>query len=236
MRINRYIAQNTQYSRRQADSLIEKKKVFLNGSLVLDFSTQVEEGDTVTISRKPIVAKKAFTYIALHKPKNFITTRKDELNRKTVMDLAPKGLSLKPIGRLDKDSEGLLLLSNDGDLINKITHPRYQCEKEYFVTIKGLINEEEIEILKKGMFLDGKKAKMTKIKVIPNVEEKEETTNLKITLQEGKNRQIRRMFAKIEKPVKYLRRIRIANISISGIKKGEYRNLTQKEINDLKSI
>ena len=132
MRINKFISLNTGYSRRKADQLIDEKRVKLNGKILTKLGTVVDiESDTVEIDDKKVEISNEKNYIALNKPAGYVTTREDELKRKTVMELIPQIANLKPVGRLDKDTEGLLLFSNDGDFINKLTHPKFECEKEY---------------------------------------------------------------------------------------------------------
>ncbi len=229
MRINKFITSNTEISRRKADKLILEGKVFLNGKKVEKPGIIINpETDTIKIEGKIIKKTEEKTYIALNKPKGYITTRQDEKNRKTVMELIPKNKNLKPVGRLDKDSEGLLLLSNDGDFINKFTHPKFECEKEYRVLIKNELKDEHIEKLEDGVKIDKKKTSDAKIKIIKR-EEKE--TTLTIIIHEGRNRQIRKMFASLGYNVKYLKRIRIGKIKLLSLPQGKYRHLTKKEIN-----
>ena len=144
------------------------------------------------------------------------------------MELIPKGKNLKPVGRLDKDSEGLLLISNDGEFINKFTHPKFECEKEYFLIVKGELSTENKEKLEKGVKIDGRKTAPAQIKILKLAEGQ---TNLKIIIHEGRNRQIRKMFAQIDMPVKYLQRIRIGNIKLKSLKTGSHRVLTNQELN-----
>ena len=144
------------------------------------------------------------------------------------MELVPKIKNLKPVGRLDKDSEGLLLFSNDGEFINKYTHPKFECEKEYFVTISGGISAQNIKKLENGVKLEGKKTYPSQIKV---KSASKNQTSLTIKIHEGRNRQIRKMFAYIKHNVKYLQRIRIGKIELGKLKKGKFRNLTPSEIN-----
>lgn len=229
MRINKYIASNSQYSRRKADELIVNGKVFLNGERVTKLGTDVDfRKDKITIGGEKIKAKKDFIYLALNKPKGYISTRKDDLNRKTVMDLVPKIKNLKPVGRLDKDSEGLLLFSNDGNFINKLTHPKYECQKVYLVELKEKLSDENKEKLEKGIKISGKRTSPATITIKSRSENK---TTLIIKIYEGRNRQIRKMFAYFEHPVKYLQRISIGKIQLGSLARGSYRKLTQSEIN-----
>lgn len=229
MRINKFISLHTGYSRRKADQLIDEKRVKLNGKILTKLGTVVDiESDTVEIDDKKVEISNEKNYIALNKPAGYVTTREDELNRKTVMELIPQIPNLKPVGRLDKDTEGLLLFSNDGDFINKLTHPKFECEKEYYVEIKGKLERKKKELLENGIILDGKKTMKAKIEI---KDTDINQTILIITIKEGRKRQIRKMFDYIKHPVKYLKRLRIGNLKLGSLKKGEFRFLNKKEIN-----
>jgi len=231
MRINKFIAENSKYSRRKADQLIIEGKVFINNQKLQNPGTTINpKKDEVKVNGKPIIINKEKIYIALNKPQGFISTRKDEFNRHTVMELLPKIQNLKPIGRLDKDTEGLLLFSNDGNFINHLTHPRYECEKEYLVKITGEIDLENIKKLEDGVKIDKKKTAKARIKIIKKTNSQ---TVLKIVIHEGRNRQIRKMFASINHPVKYLQRIRIGKIKLHSLKIGHFKKLTKQEIDDI---
>lgn len=228
MRLNKFISSNTSYSRRKADELIHAGKIFINNKPA-KIGTQIDpKKDKITIDGKTITLQTKKIYLALNKPADFITTRNDDLNRKTVMSLVPKIENLKPVGRLDKNTEGLILFSNDGEFINKHTHPRFECEKEYFVKIKGMLSDKEKSALEKGIMLERKRTSPAKIKIIKR--SKVQTT-LTITIHEGRNKQIRKIFAQLKHDVKYLQRIRIGKISLGSLKKGEYRELTLNETN-----
>lgn len=229
MRINKFISANSGISRRKADELIEAGEIFVNDKQIKTQGIQVNpEKDIVKIGGEIIEQKNDKIYLALNKPARYVSTRKDEKDRKTVMELVPSIANLKPAGRLDKESEGLLLFSNDGEFINKITHPKFECEKEYYVIVDGNIEEKNKEKLEKGVKIDGYKTSKSKITVIKRSKTK---TALKITIHEGRNRQVRKMFASTGHNVKYLQRIRIGKIKLGGLPKGKYRQLTQSEIN-----
>ena len=226
LRLNKFISSHSKYSRRKADELIEERQVTINGKTA-ELGTKVDpENDSVKVKGTLVQQTKTRVYYALHKPKGYITTRNDEHDRKTVMELMPDIENLKPVGRLDMDTEGLLLLSNDGEFINRITHPKYECEKEYFVIIKGKLTDIEQKNLQDGVRIDGKKTSPAKIYI---VKEDESTTTLTMKIHEGRNRQIRKMFAQVKHYVKYLQRISIGKIKLGHLKKGAYRKLTQKE-------
>lgn len=236
-RLNKFIASSTSFSRRKADELIVKGEVFVNGKKTQTLGITVDpEKDEIKVAGQKITMQKDKIYLALNKPANFVTTREDELNRETVMSLLPKIPNLKPIGRLDMETEGLLLFSNDGDFINHLTHPRFECEKEYLAKIAGKLTPEEQKQLEEGILIkeNGKfiKTSPTKLKVIDS---SEKATTLTITIHEGRNRQIRKMFATIKHAVKYLKRLRIGKIHLGSLKNGSYRKLTKEEIDAYKS-
>lgn len=229
MRINKFISSNSGISRRKADELILEGKVFINGKKITKPGKIITPGeDKIEINGKKVETTSEKIYLALNKPAGFITTRKDEKNRKTVMDLVPKNKNLKPVGRLDKESEGLLLLSNDGEFINRLTHPKFECEKEYYVALSTPLEDKDKRRIEKGIKLEGKKTYPSKIKIIKT---NEKGTTLTITIHEGRNRQIRKMFASIGYNVEYLRRIRIGEIKIGNLQKSRYRRLKLTEIN-----
>ncbi|MBI4231892.1 rRNA pseudouridine synthase [Candidatus Peregrinibacteria bacterium] len=229
MRINKFISSNSEYSRRKADELIENGDVKLNGKIIKKLGTEIDETkDLIEVKGKPIKANNEKLYIALNKPSGYVTSRNDEQNRKTVMELVPKNKNLKPVGRLDLNTEGLLLLSNDGDFINKLTHPKYECEKEYYVTIEGELTPREKKRLEQGILIEGKRTSKAFLKI---TESSKSETFLRIVIHEGRKRQIRKMFASVNHPVKYLQRVRIGQIKLGTLKKGSYRLLTNQEIN-----
>lgn len=232
MRLQKFIAANSSYSRRKAEALIANCKVKINGK------TQCEPGITIDPEKdqvkvddiliEPTIEK---TYIALNKPAGYTSTKEDVHAEKTVMDLVPFD-DIHPVGRLDRDTTGLLLLSNDGDFTYKITHPKFEHEKEYIVHLENILNTKDQEILEKGIMLYGKKTAECKITKIHKENNGEEMTVVcHIIIHEGRKRQIRRMFEEIGNKVIYLKRIRIGEIHLSDLKEGEFRKLTPVEIN-----
>jgi pseudouridine synthase len=231
MRIQRFIALNTGYSRRKAENLIEEKKVKLNGKTVFRHGVLVDPlKDSVEIDGKIVEREKKYKYLILNKPAGYITTKKDAHAKKTVMDLIPFK-DLHPVGRLDKNTEGLIILTNDGDLTYKLTHPKFEHEKEYLVKTKKPLTEEMKNKLEKGIMLSGKKTAPAKVKKIKRTGPERQLT---LIIHEGRKRQIRRMFEEIENPVIYLKRTRISGITLGDLKKGKYRYLTPDEIRSLK--
>ncbi len=221
MRINKFIAANSHYSRRKVDELIEEGKVFVNGKRVAKLGDMIDPSkDKIKVGSTYINIMETKVYIALHKPRGVISTRSDERGRKTVMDLVPRIKNIKPVGRLDKDTEGLLLLSNDGDFIFTLTHPKSECEKEYKVITKEPLTYENQTKLEKGVRVDRQLTHPANIKIIRS---DETSTTLTITIHEGRNRQIRKMFETVDCPVKYLQRIRIGNLKLGSLKPGAYR-------------
>jgi len=228
MRINKFIAENTEHSRRKADKLIEFGGISVNGKTANTGMDINPEKDTVKINGVPINPQKENKiYLALNKPAGYIVSRKDERGRKTIMSLIPNVPSLKPAGRLDKDTEGLLLVSNDGNFINKYTHPKFECEKEYTATVEGPLTKDESKKLESGIIIDGK---ITSKALIRITKTSPTETELIIIIKEGRKRQIRKMFDAVKHPVKYLKRLRIGRIELKSLKKGEFRNLTKEEI------
>ena len=169
----------------------------------------------------------------MNKPKGYVTTVKDDKGRKTVMNLMPEGKRLYPIGRLDYDSEGLLIMTNDGDLTFRLEHPKNEIPKTYLVKIDSTIDDITLNKLRNGVYIDGIKTKKCKLIV---VDKGKTYTKLHITITEGKNRQVRKMFDSVGKPVEFLKRIKIGDLTLSGLNRGEVRKLTKEEIFYLKNL
>ena len=235
MRLNKYIAECGAASRRGADKLISDGLVKVNNKVVTELGTIVnEDNDTVTVNGKKLVLRNRDVYIILNKPKGCITAVKDDKGRKTVMDYVDaKDKRLFPVGRLDYDSEGLVLLTNDGDTAYKLTHPSSEIPKTYIAKVEGEIPEKELDKLRDGIPLDGAVTHRAKIKVL-GVEDR--ISRIEITIFEGKNRQIRRMFEYIGYNVIFLKRTAIGDIRLGGLGRGLTRYLTPKEIQFLKKL
>ena len=235
MRLNKYLAECGLGSRRACDKLIEERKVRLNGE-VAGLGAEVKEDDSVTVSGRAVFLPSRHTYVMLHKPKGYITTASDELGRKTVFDLL-KNLNVRlfPVGRLDYDTEGLLLLTNDGELCEKLTHPSHQVGKTYVAKIEGRITSEEVDALRAGLVIDEGEAP-TKRSSVDVLEYGEGYTRLEIVIYEGRNRQIRKMFEAVGKKVVFLKRVAIGEIRLGGLSRGEYRYLNDRELRYLQKL
>ncbi|HEY8390785.1 MAG TPA: pseudouridine synthase [Clostridia bacterium] len=230
MRINRYLALCGVASRRKSEQIIAEKRVKLNGRLIEDLAVDVNpEKDIVTVDGKKVSPVQDFIYIMLNKPKGYVTTTSDEHNRLTVMDLIklPQGRRVYPVGRLDYDTEGLLLLTDDGDLTNILTHPSHKINKTYVARIKGVITPDEIRKLSSGVEIDGRKTAPCRVRVL---EIDEKTSRLEITIYEGRNRQVRKMLESIGKDTEFLKRISIGDIRLGGLTRGKFRYLNDREI------
>ncbi len=228
MRLNKYIASSGLCSRRDADELIEAGKVTVNGKTITQMGFYVREKDKVTVNGK-FIRPVRHEYYRFYKPAGYITTSDDEKGRKTIYDLLPENFShLKPVGRLDKDSTGLLILTNDGDLINELTHPSVKVPKVYMVTLDKKMGRPQIEQMAKGIELDGKTAYAEVLPV--------ENTLVQITLYQGMNRQIRRMLEFLGFEVKSLKRVAHATIALDGLKRGEFKIIKPKRIKELKAF
>lgn len=235
-RLNKFIASSGICSRRKADELIEAGKVFVNGKPVSELGFQIGPKDKVTVEGNSVKPLKN-EYYKFYKPAGYITTSEDEKGRKTIYDLIPPELKkLKPVGRLDKDSTGLIIMTNDGELINKMTHPSIKVPKVYVVTVNGKLEPEHGEKMYNGFEIetDTGEKKMAYAQVFP-VEIGTKSSTVQVTLHQGINRQIRKMFAKLGFEVISLKRIQHATITLEGIKKGQIRLLKPKQIKELKN-
>ncbi len=234
MRLNKFLSNSGVASRRKSDELISQGKVFVNGKVVSELGLQInEKKDKVMVEGKQIKLPSSFVYIKLNKPKGYACTAHDEKGRKTIYELIDTDERLFSIGRLDYDTEGLILLTNDGDFANKVAHPKYAIEKEYRVTIEGQIKESELAVLRKGVVVDGERMPSAKVEFLS---EDDKFTKLSVVIDEGQNRQIRRMFEAIGKSIRLLKRVRIGQVRLGGLKRGDYRDLTEDELNSLVGI
>lgn len=231
-RLQKIIANSGIASRRKAEQLILEGKVKVNGEVIDSLGYKASFNDEITIDNKVLKLEEKVVYL-LNKPKNVISSAKDDKDRTTVVDLIDSKYRIYPLGRLDYDSEGLILLSNDGELMQKLTHPKNKIEKTYEVTIDGLINNKQIEKLEKGVKIDNYISAPATIKLLKTNDNKK-TSFLLVTIHEGKNRQIRKMFKQVGYNVIKLKRIKEANISLGNLKSGQYRLLKPFEVKQLK--
>lgn len=237
VRLQKYIAMCGEASRRAAERLIEEGKVFVNGERVITQGVKVEVGaDKVTVSGKQIVPCEKHYYIMLNKPTGYVSTVKDQFDRPTVIDLLGDEIKARlfPVGRLDYDTEGLLLMTNDGDFSYRITHPKHNVEKTYIAAVGGGITVQGINKLRRGVRLsDGFLTAPAKVEIMEAVKG---AAVVKISIHEGKNRQVRRMFEAIGVKVTALKRISISGVEIGNLPLGRWRYLTSHEISMLKSL
>lgn len=232
-RLNKYIASCGICSRRKADELIEQGCVNVNGKIVKELGYLVQPKDKVFVNQKLIRPVK-HEYYRFYKPAGYITTSDDEKGRKTIYDLLPESMfGLKPVGRLDKDSTGLLILTNDGDLINSLTHPSVKVPKVYLVTVDARVQKQELEKMAQGIEIEPGKTAYADIQVL-DIDSKH--TEMQIILYQGMNRQIRKMFEYFGYEVKTLKRIQHATITLDGLRRGEFKPIKPIQIRELKNF
>ncbi len=231
MRINKYIAQSGFCSRRKADEYIEQGRVKVNGKVVTMLGFEIRTKDKVSIDDKTIRIDK-LEYYKFYKPAGYITTKSDEKNRKTIYDIIPKEYHhLNPVGRLDKDSTGLIILTNDGNLAYELTHPSIKVAKTYLVKVDGKLPDEKLQKLTDGIEIEKNKTAYCDWAIL---DEDKTSTFFEITLYQGLNRQIRKMFEFLGYNVISLKRIRHANIELTGLKKGQIKQIKPRQIKELK--
>ncbi len=231
MRLNKFLSTAGVAARRKADDIIAAGRVSVNGKIVTSLGAQVnEKNDEVAVDGKRISLPLSFVYIKLHKPKGYACTNSDEKGRKTIFDLVPSSQRLFSIGRLDYDTEGLIILTNDGDFANKVSHPSGEIEKEYIVKIEGDIKQSELAVLRNGVVIDGQRLPKAKVKVAGV---QANATRLSVVIHEGLNHQVRKMFEAIGKNITLLKRVRIGGVKLGGLKRGEYKPLKPYELDQL---
>lgn len=227
MRINKYIALCGVASRRKSEELITSGCIRVNGKVVTNLATDIKNNDKVTYNGNLISLPNNFVYYKFYKPKGYICSASDEKGRKTIFDIVKVPERVFSVGRLDYNSEGLLILTNDGDFALKLTHPSHHVEKEYTVTVEGEIKESELAVLRKGVVENGIRMPEAKVKL---VEYKDKLTKLTVRIDEGQNRQIRRMFEAIGKNIVLLRRDKIGALTLSGLSRGEFKKMSELDL------
>ena len=234
-RLQKVIANLGYCSRRKAEELIAEGKVKVNGMTIREMGVKVKNSDTIQVENTILDNNKNYEYYILNKPKGVVSTTSDELGRKTVIDLIDTKTRIYPIGRLDYDTTGLLLLTNDGVLANKLMHPSSNIYKTYVARVDGIVNGYDIKRLKDGVMIDGIKTARCRVK-LKSVDAKKEKSIVELTIHEGKNHQVKKMFESLGYRVSKLKREKYANMDLTGLKAGEYRKLSNKEIAILYSL
>ena len=207
----------------------------MNGELVIEMGVKVNPGDEVRVDGVPVAPSKIYS-VLLNKPTGVVTTLYDPQKRPTIVRYLPDyGVQLKPVGRLDMETEGLLICTNDGELAHRLAHPSFGIEKEYQAVVEGIPTEKTLNDMRKGVFLEGRRTAPAKVEVI-HAEEKKNTTGLRITIHEGRKRQIRMMCDLVGHPIKTLKRVRIGPLSVRGMRPGECRLLGVQEVTELRRL
>lgn len=233
VRLNKFLSQSGVASRREADRMIAEGRVRVNGRVVIDLGTKVDGAeDVVQVDGKKIRKEDRPVYVMLNKPAGYLVTMKDRFQRPTVGNLLPRGLQrVFHVGRLDLESEGLLLLTNDGELAYRLTHPRYEVRKTYVVKVKGRPEKAKLSRLEKGVFIDGKRTAPARVHLLY---ESPNHSVFRVAVHEGRKREIRRMCEAVGHSVRELRRVQFAGLTLKGLKPGEWRPLTAAEVKGLK--
>lgn len=230
-RLQKYLAECGVASRRKCEELILQGKVKVNNQIVTELGVKVNpEKDIVKFEDKEVKPTSKMVYILLNKPIGYVTTADDQFGRDTVLDLVKVKERIVPVGRLDMYTSGALILTNDGDFVYKVTHPKHEIEKTYTVTVKGIIKNEEVEQLRKGVKIDDYITKPAKVKILKTDIEKN-ISRLEIVIHEGKNRQVRKMCEAVGRKVLALHRTKIGNIGVKDLPLGKWRYLKTEEIN-----
>ncbi len=233
-RLQKVIANSGFTSRRKAEALIEQGKVKVNGIVIKELGFKVKSSDDIEIENKHLKIEEKEYYL-LYKPEKTITSVKDEVGRKTVIDLISTKARIYPVGRLDYDTTGILLLTNDGELANILMHPSFSVEKTYIAKVKGILTGEEFKQLKKGIIIEGRKVIPNRVKLRMKNKEKN-FSKIEITITEGRNHIVKKVFESLNHPVESLKRESFAFLTLEGLKKGEYRALSIKEIKKLYAL
>ncbi len=234
MRINKFLAENGVASRRHADEMVAAGRIKVNGRTA-SLGSDVREEDEVLVDDKPLAAaEKKLEYYLMNKPKGVLCTVADDRGRKTVIDLLPAGAGrVFPVGRLDYATEGLLILTNDGDLAYRLTNPKSEIPKTYLARVEGTMTEKDLNRIRSGVELDGVLTRKCRAHI---VETNKAYTKVHITITEGKNRQVRRMFEAVGRSVDFLKRVKIGELTLTGLDRGQVRKLTDAEVVYLKNL
>lgn len=234
IRLQKFLAEAGVASRRKSEELILNGKIKVNGKLITELGTKVNpEKDKIEYNNKIVQIEKRKVYILLNKPIGYVTTVKDQFQRDSVLDLVKVKERLVPVGRLDMYTSGALILTNDGDFVYKVTHPKHEITKTYTVTVRGIVNNEEVEKLRNGVVIDDYKTRPARVKILKTDEEKN-ISRLEITIHEGKNRQVRKMCEAVGRNVVALHRSKIGDIGVKDLQLGTWRFLSEKEVEKLK--
>ena len=234
-RLQKVIANLGYCSRRKAEELISNGKVLVNGEVILELGTKVGRGDVIEVEGIVLGREKNYEYYLLNKPRGVVTTTSDDKGRKTVVDLIDTNARIYPVGRLDYDTTGLLLLTNDGELANGLMHPSSNIDKTYIAKVDGILSGYDVKRLRCGVVIDGKKTSKCYVKV-RSVDKEKNTCIVELVIHEGRNHQVKKMIGSVGKKVIKLKRERFAIFDCSSLKYGEYRRLSNKEISVLYSM
>lgn len=233
-RLSKVIAASGMASRRKAEELIDKGLVKVNGKVIREQGVKVNSSDLIEVNGRAL-KKELKEYYLLYKPRGVVTTTSDEKGRKTVVDLIDTGKRIYPVGRLDYDTTGILLLTNDGELTNILTHPSNNIDKVYVAKVKGLIGKQQLTTLANGVMVDGNLTSKAKTRIL-KYDKKTDSSFVELIIHEGKNHQVKKMFEAIGYHVEKLKRERYAFLTLDGLKSGEYRPLSVKEVKKLYSL
>ena len=233
-RLQKVIANSGYCSRRKAEELIVDGKVSVNGVVISELGFKVSGNDEIMIGNK-VITREEKEYILLNKPRGVVTTSHDDKNRKTVIDLVNTDKRLYPVGRLDYDTTGALLLTNDGELTNLLIHPRNKVDKVYIAKVRGFFDKESASLMSRGVMLDGVKTAKSFVK-LRKYDKKSDTSIVEVIIHEGRNHQVKRMFEAVGFDVLKLKREMFAFLNVNGLKSGEYRYLSIKEVKQLYSL
>lgn len=233
-RLQKIIANSGYCSRRKAEELIKQGKVKVNGLVISDLGSKASYGDTISVNGVNLKIEPK-EYVLLYKPRGVVSSAHDEKGRKTVVDIVESENRLYPVGRLDYDTSGIILLTNDGELTNLLIHPSHEVEKVYLVKIDEVVKPTLVKTLSKGVIIDGKKTGRAKVK-IKKIDLKKKISLVELTIYEGRNHQVKKMFEAIGYKVSKLKREKFAGLTLDGLKSGEYRHLNIKEIKTLYAV